>query len=211
MGAKILTVAQQKGGAGKTTAVIQLATTLADQGHDVALVDIDPQGSLTEWMKIREHKSRNASTLPFSFVGGWRLESELERLSHDHSFVIVDSPPHAETEIKLAIRAADLVIIPCQPSPLDVWASKSTLNLAVSESRRAMLLLNRVPPRGRNLDDTLAAIRREGYPAMVARLGNRQAFVTSLAKGLGVIENEPRSTAAAECRQLGEETLAAIE
>ncbi|MCB1832413.1 MAG: ParA family protein [Geminicoccaceae bacterium] len=210
MAADIIAIAQQKGGAGKTTVAAQLATALVAEGATVALVDIDPQGSLTEWMRVREHQARDAAEIRFSMIGGWRLDAELGRLSRDHDIVIVDSAPHAESDSRNAIRAASLVIVPVQPSPLDVWASKVTVETAVADGRRVTLLLNRVPPRGRNLDQTLATIARDGYPAMTARLGNRQAFVTSMARGLGAAESEPRSVAADEARALAHEALKMI-
>src|SRR5215210_3885497 len=134
MVAAIITVAQQKGGAGKTTLVVQLATALAAEGRHVALVDIDPQGSLTAWMRRREHRSPQPSAeLRFSMIGGWRLSVELDRLKREADLILVDTPPHAEAEAKAAVRAADLVLVPVQPSPLDVWASAATIELARKE------------------------------------------------------------------------------
>ena len=201
----VLTVAQQKGGAGKTTLVIQLATALRAAGHRVALVDIDPQGSLTAWMRRREHREHPAPELRFSMVGGWRLGVELERLRRDADLVLVDTPPHAATEAKGAVRAADLVLVPCQPSPLDVWASAATIDLARQERRPAAFVLNRVPPRARSVDEALAAMRELGAGTLEARLGNRQAFVAAINQGLGVIESEPGSASAEEARALAEE------
>lgn len=202
MGARIVTVAQQKGGAGKTTLVIQLATALAGNGRRVAIVDIDPQGSLTSWMRLREHRGAGLAPLRFAMVGGWRLPVELDRLRGEHDLVLVDSPPHAETDTKVAIRAADLVLVPCQPSLLDVWASGPTVELAARERKRAALVLNRVPPRGRAVDEAKAAVAEIACAALDAHLGNRQAFVGSVARGLGAVEAEPRGLAADEARAL---------
>lgn len=210
MPAMIVTVAQQKGGAGKTTIAVQLATCWRSDGRSVAVVDIDPQASLTGWMRLREHRARGVPELQLSMVGGWRLGVELDRLRSHHDVIVIDSPPHAETEAREAIRGADLVIIPCQPSPLDVWASRSTIEMAKREGRRHALLLNRVPARGRVIEDTASAIAREGFAALSARLGNRQAFVNSLARGLGVIESEPKSAAAGEVRGLVAEVGSAL-
>ena len=186
------------------------ATALLAGGREVAVVDIDPQGSLTDWMRVREHLARDARHLRFSMVGGWRLQSEIDRLTREADIVVVDSPPHADTDAKAAIRAADLVLVPCQPSPLDVWASKSTLEAAARSGREVRLLLNRVPARGRVTEEALAAIAKQGYPALDARLGNRQPFVASLARGLGVVESDPRSAAASEVAALVEETIPLI-
>jgi chromosome partitioning protein len=210
MSARILTVAQQKGGAGKTTLVIQLATALVGNGRRVAVVDIDPQGSLTSWMRLREHRGAGLPELRFAMVGGWRLAVELDRLRGEHDLVLIDSPPHAETDTKVAIRAADLVLVPCQPSLLDVWASGPTVELAAKERRRAALVLNRVPPRGRAVDEAKEAIAELACKALDAHLGNRQAFVGSIARGLGAVEAEPKSPAADEARALAAEVAARL-
>jgi chromosome partitioning protein len=207
MTAHVVTVAQQKGGAGKTTLVAQLGAALAGDGRQVAVVDIDPQASLTGWVRLREHRASGAPALRFSMVGGWRLGVEIDRLKRETDLVLVDSPPHAETDARVAVRAADIVLVPVQPSPLDIWASAATLELAKKEKRRALIVLNRVPPRGHTVDDALAALADLGAEALVARLGNRQAYITSMSRGLGVVESEPRSTAAAEVRDLALEVL----
>lgn len=201
----VVTVAQQKGGAGKTTLVIQLATALRAAGHRVALVDIDPQGSLSAWMRRREHRPQPAPDLRLSMVGGWRLGVEVDRLKREADLILVDTPPHAATEAKGAIRAADLVLVPCQPSPLDIWASAATVELAKQERRDLAFVLNRVPPRARSVDEGLAAIRELGAGTLESRLGNRQAFVAAVSQGLGAIESEPRGAAADEARALADE------
>jgi chromosome partitioning protein len=207
MPASIVTVAQQKGGAGKTTLVIQLATALAAGGRTVAIVDIDPQGSLTSWMRRREQHGPGLPQLRFSMIGGWRLPVELDRLRREHDLVLVDSPPHAESDARVAIREADLVLIPCQPSLLDVWASGPTIDLAAKVGKRPRIVLNRVPPRGRSIDEARAAIGELGCPVFETHLGNRQAFAGGVAKGLGAVESEPRSSAALEARAIGDELL----
>ncbi|MCW5700940.1 MAG: ParA family protein, partial [Rhodospirillales bacterium] len=131
MAAKTLTIAQQKGGAGKTTLAVQLATAFVTNGKRVALIDIDPQASLSAWDRARgaAHTATHLQ-LTVMAVSGWRINNELTRIRRDHDLVIIDSPPHAETEAKTAIRYADLVLIPVQPSPMDVWATQPTMNLA---------------------------------------------------------------------------------
>lgn len=198
MSSHILTIAQQKGGAGKTTIAIQLGVAAAQDGLKTALVDIDPQGSLTGWAKFREGENRNG---PDCFaVQGWRAKAEIDRLTRDYDLVIIDSPPHAETESAIAIRAADLVIIPVQPSPLDVWASRATIDLARKEGRDAVFLFNRVPPRAKLTGKVAAMMNDLQVPALKARIGNRVAFAETINEGLGVADSKAANPAGKEIR-----------
>jgi chromosome partitioning protein len=142
--ALVITVAQQKGGTGKTTLAANIAAALAP-GRRVALLDIDPQRTLTRWHALRMARSTAAPVLGFSDVAGWRLAMELERLRRTHDLVVIDSPPQVDTDAKLAVRGADIVLVPVQPSPPDVWAAEAVLKLAADEGRAARLVLNRVP------------------------------------------------------------------
>ena len=206
MTARLITVAQQKGGAGKTTVAAHLAVHWAAQGKRVALIDVDPQESLTAWYKAREKAANGAdSNLDLRWVSGWRAATEVDRLKRDHDLILIDSPPHAETAAKVAIRAADLLVVPVQPSPMDLWATRPTLDLASGEKRPALLVLNRVPPRGTLQETIRALIAEERLPLATASLGNRTAFAASLLQGKGVTETSPKSAAALEIQALAEE------
>ena len=121
--------------------------------------------------------------------------------------VVVDSPPHAETDAKAAVRAADLVLLPIQPTMLDLWATAATLELAEAETTKALLVLNRVPPRSLTADAVTAEIKRRRWPAARARLGNRQAYAASINEGKGVIETARSSIAGREVEALAREVL----
>jgi chromosome partitioning protein len=200
----VITVAQQKGGAGKTTLAAHLAVAWANEGKSVAVVDIDPQASLSTWAEQRG--ARNG--LHVSKVTGWRTQAEVERQARDHDVVIVDSPPHAETEAKIAVRAAALVVVPVQPSPMDVWATKPTLDLAKSEKVPALLVFNRVPPRAKLTEAMLEKVGALGVPLAETRVGNRVALATALFEGSGITETAPSSAAGEEIRALAAEILA---
>lgn len=205
MPAKIITVAQQKGGAGKTTVVAQLAAVYAAQKKNVALVDIDPQASLTSWFAERKRSLGEDNSLLLASVGGWRLKAELDRLQQDFDVILVDAPPHAQTESNIAIRYADLLVIPVQPSPMDVWATAPTFKQAKKEKTEAIVLLNRIPPRGKLLDKIKLMLEEDERPMLKSTLGNRVAFASSMIDGLGVIESDKRSSAATEIKALAKE------
>src|ERR1700712_6034970 len=165
----VITVAQQKGGTGKTTLAANLAAALAPS-RSVALVDIDPQHSLARW---NERRPKTAAKLMFLEVSGWRVTGELDRLKAAFDIVLIDSPPQIDTDARLAIRGADLVLIPVQPSPPDIWAAEGTLKLAAGEKRRVTLVLNRLPPTGRLREAMVASLHEGGHPLLVATIGNR--------------------------------------
>jgi chromosome partitioning protein len=204
--AVVITVAQQKGGTGKTTLAANLAAALAATRR-VALLDIDPQRSLTRWHALRVARPKAAAALTFSDVAGWRLAVELDRLKRTHDFVLIDSPPQIDTDAKLAVRGATLVLVPVQPSPPDVWAAEGTLKLATDERRPAAIVLNRVPSASRLRDSIAADLTARNMPLLRATIGNRTSFASAFAEGLGVTEAAPRSVAATELRALLDELL----
>jgi len=199
----VITVAQQKGGTGKTTLVANLGAALAADRR-VALLDIDPQRSLTRWHALRPKK---APSLAFSDVSGWRISGELDRLRKAHDVVLIDSPPQIDTDARLAIRGADLVLVPVQPSPPDVWAAEGTLKLAAAEKRTCAVALNRLPASGKLRESVIAELRESRHKLLAATIGNRTGFAIAFASGLGVIESAPRSIAANELRALLAELL----
>ena len=204
MAAKILAVAQQKGGAGKTTIAVQLGVWWARQGRKVTLLDVDPQGSMNAWHGLRTEAGIEGS--PFaSDVAGWKLSSEIDRLKRENDLIIVDTPPHAETDARVAVRAAELILVPVQPSPMDWWATKPTLDMAAKEKTKSLLVLNRLPARGKLADAIRAKISEQGLPLAAASLGNRSAFAVSMMEGRGVAETQPKGTAAAEIAALAKE------
>jgi chromosome partitioning protein len=198
--AVVITVAQQKGGAGKTMLAANLAVAFAG-GRRVALLDIDPQKSLARWHGLRAAQA-GVPGIGFSDVSGWRLAGDLDRLRRAYDLLIVDSPPHIDTDAKLAIRSANLVLVPLQPSPPDLWAAEGTLKLAAEEKRPARLLLNRAPAAGKLRAGVEAEIARLGFTVLASTLGNRAGFPTAFAKGLGITETAPKSVAADEMRAL---------
>jgi chromosome partitioning protein len=203
--AKIITIAQQKGGAGKTTMAAHLAVAWAASGRRrVAVIDTDPQGSLGQWFKVREARmGEGKATMHFSAISGWRVRSEIDRLARTHDLIIIDSPPHTDAEARTAIRAADLVVIPLQPSPMDVWATSATIQICKQERVPVKMVLNRVHPQAK----LTQAISGDMIGLTANRFGNRVVFAGSLMQGYGVTEAAPNSLAADEVRALAKEII----
>jgi chromosome partitioning protein len=208
MAGTVITIAQQKGGAGKTTLAAHLALAWARAKKRVAVIDIDPQGSLSMWFRLRHEMLGAADAgIEVAAVTGWRVTGEVERQSRAHEIVIIDSPPHAETEARIAVRSAGLVIVPVQPSPMDIWATRPTLEMAKQERVPALLVLNRVPPRANLTEQMGAKLKELGVPIAKSQIGNRVGLAAALADGKGIFETAPHSRAAEEITALSREIL----
>ena len=204
---KIITIAQQKGGAGKTTIAAHLAVAFSQKGKRVAVIDIDPQGSLTQWYKVREKKfGEGFAGINLSTVSGWRLPNEIDRLRGAVDLVIIDSPPHTQTETKTAIRAADFVIIPAQPSPTDLWATAETVKFATEERVPHKVLLNRAVLNSKLLKN----IEKQFSSTLKNKIGNRISFASSMLEGKTVTETAPSSSASEEIKSIAKELSAML-
>ena len=208
--ARIATFAQQKGGAGKTTLLTQVAAAFIGQGRRVALIDLDPQRSLAGWADARARANGGALDFAFFESSEWRAGSDIRRAGAEAEVVLVDCPGNADVLLRSAMREADLVVIPAQPSAPDAWATRATLKMAAREGANAQVVMNRVPPRGGPGEAVEAMLRDDGAEIMAARIGARIAFATAFMAGRGVTESERGGKAAAEIDALAAEIAAAL-
>lgn len=199
----VIAVAQRKGGAGKSTIAANLATAYAEAGERVALLDLDPQHSLARWDEMRGRNSK-AHPLHFEAPSGWRVPVILDRLRKESDLVLLDTAPHDDSDARTAVRNADLVLVPLQPSAADLWSMEATLELAKKEGKPLALVLNRAPASGRLRDQVTAAIAERRLPLLDPTLGNRTAFAQAFMAGLGTVEAAPKGVAAQETRALAE-------
>ncbi len=210
MAGMIITVAQQKGGSGKTTLSAHLSTVLAYSGLRVAILDCDPQGSLGEWFEAREQiLGEDETGLTFRTASGWGARREARSMSADYDAVVIDTPPKTDTEARPAIEAASLVVVPVQPSPMDVWACGSTIALASKEKTPALLVLNRVPPRASITEEMAEALGEVDAPLAKTRIGNRVGFAGAMKQGLTIMDTDKSGKGAAEIEALRKEVVKA--
>ena len=202
---KVITLAQQKGGAGKTTVAANLAVALIERGLKVAMVDSDPQGSLGRWFLAR--RQRGEAGMEFSTASAWGVGFECEKLRRVADVVIVDTPPKVDADLRPALREADLVLVPVTGSMLDLWAVDGVMDLIAREGRRALIVMNRVKA-GARLSSQVADAAGEVGAVASARLSDRVAFAATLGEGRAAADL--RGPAGAAARALAAAVLSLL-
>ena len=179
---KVITVACDKGGTGKTTSAMCLAISLSKMGKTSVVFDADNTGGATTWEACAKDEGK---PLPFQVVPV--NKPTLERLSRrkpEEEFVIIDTPPSDTAIISAAIKAADLVIIPTQPSPADLFLAGDTYR----SSENACVLLTRVKPRTKLLRETVGELEEAG----IVRFGTFISESESVKRLYGGNETSPQ-------------------
>ncbi len=204
---KVITIAQQKGGSGKTTLAVNLAVAFAADGLRVALLDTDPQGSLGRWFLTRRDRLGDPG-MDLSTASAWGVSYECEKLKKINDIVIIDTPPKVDADLRPALREADLVLVPVASSHVDLWATDGVLDLVARENRRALVVLNRTKAGTRLAEDVAQAASKLADVA-ASRLGQRVVFAETLGNGLAAPE-AGKSMAAAEVAALLAEVQALL-
>ena len=207
----IIALLNQKGGVGKTTLATHLAGELALQGQVVVLLDADPQGSSLDWTQRRQ---QNGLPRLFGTVGLARetLHQEAPELARRADYVVIDGPPRIAALARSALLAADLVLIPVQPSPYDVWATAEMVAL-IREAQvfrpalRAAFVINRRVSTTVIGREARHALADQPLPAMLSEVRQRIVFADSVAAGQLACEREADSLAAREITALTSEVL----
>jgi chromosome partitioning protein len=204
----ILGLLNQKGGVGKTTLAVNLAAALTLRGDRVLLIDADPQGSALDWAAAREGAPL------FAVVGLPRptVHKEIAVVGQGYDHIVIDGPPRVTDLARSAIMASDVVMIPVQPSPYDIWAAEEVVKLidearVYKEKLKSVFAVNRKIANtaiGRDVGEALAAYR---VPVLRATITQRVVFAEAVAQGQSIFESDPGGPAAQEVRALLDELL----
>lgn len=204
----IIGVLNQKGGVGKTTLSIGIAAELARQGARVLLIDADPQGSSLDWAAAREGAAL------FSIVGLPRatIHKEIENLRQNYDHVVIDGPPRVTDLARSAIMASDVVVIPVQPSPYDIWAADDVVKLIAEamvykENLKSCFVINRKIVNtaiGRDVADVLG---NYDLAVLNSTIAQRVIFAESAAQGKAIFEVDKDSSAVGEVEAVVNELM----
>ena len=200
----ILGVLNQKGGVGKTTLSVNIAASLARTGARVLLIDADPQGSALDWAAARDGEPL------FSVVGFPRptIHKEIAQLGLGYDHVVIDGPPRVTDLARSAIMASDVVLVPVQPSPYDIWATADLVELVKQHievtdgATQAAFVVSRAIKGTRIGAEITEALTGYGLPVLQSRLTQRVSYPGTAALGTTVLDAEPDGEGAREIRAL---------
>lgn len=197
-GVRILALASQKGGSGKTTLSGHLAVQAQMAGAGpVVLIDIDPQGSLADWWNERE-----AEYPAFAQTTVARLAADLEILRQQgFKLAVIDTPPAITMAIQSVISVAELIVVPTRPSPHDLRAVGATVDLCERAGKPLIFVVNAATPKARITSEAAVALSQHGTVAPVT-LHHRTDFAASMIDGRTVMEVDPKGRSANEVTQL---------
>ena len=204
---KVISVLNQKGGSGKTTIATHLARAIQLKGFSVLLVDSDPQGSSRDWAAVNEE-----NPVPVVGIDRPTIERDLKRIA-EKDYVIIDGAPQAADLAISAIKASDIIIIPVQPSPYDIWATSDLVDLVKQRIEmtdgklKAAFVVSRTIKGTKIGKEISVALSDYGLPVLKTSITQRVIYPTSASMGSSVLDEEPSGEAYKEINNLTNEIL----
>lgn len=204
----IIGMLNQKGGVGKTTLSISVAHSLAlkNKNDRILVVDADPQQSALSWSDVREEES------PFTVISlpKKNLHKDLFNMKKDYDHIIIDGPPRVTDLARSCIMASDLVVIPCTPSPYDIWASEETVNLVkeasqYKENLKFLFTINRKIINTAISRDVVKSLKEMNMKVSKSQVSQRVLFAEAAAQGYTIFDIDPKGKAAVEINSLVKE------
>ncbi len=214
MTATVIAIANQKGGVGKTTVSINLTCMLNSMGHRVELINLDPQGTAIDWAEARAEHRPDDCTFRVSSMGK-NVQSELGSIKSSADFIIIDGAPQATDLTIAAIKAADIFVMPLQPSQADAWSTDSTVDFVqqIHEMRGkeepyacflpVMVLKNSIE--SRTFSDNLT--KGYGFPSLKSRTTQRLPYQRAFVGGGSVMDLPEEDQARHEIKMLAKELI----
>ena len=211
--AKIIVVANQKGGSGKTTISMQLGGNLARRGYKILVVDTDKQATATRWATADEDKTFPCTVIGLSAADS-RVHREVQKFVNDYDYIIIDCPPSADSKIpRSALLIADLALTPIIPSPLDLWSAVGIREVIedvriTNEEMVARLVINQCQPNLSLTKNVMDILKDFGIPILKTKLGQRTVYRQSAVYGSIVHDFGTKATSAInEVESLTDEVL----
>src|SRR5579883_2457084 len=208
---QVISLVGQKGGSGKSTIAVCLASELMQRGKSVLLVDTDPQATVKTWGAVATEGGRKIPTI-VGLGANMHQPGQLDRIAPTFDLTIIDSPPrHADTQ-RSALMVSSLALLPCGPSSSEIWALASSVELVAEAQKINTALVPRILITRKQSRTALGKQSREALavleiPVLKSELGYRVSYQECLGVGLGVTQYAPRDQAAVEVKALTDELL----